>query len=224
MPLRARAGLLAAVLITVAAAVAMSTASAADPWTGARPVPSPLGGLGAGFAPTATPAPESTIHPSPQSWSSLRAAPGYRVILLTTGGDEPTLTLRTAVREWAAETGADLRTVVADGNLTGSADAAIRMHPDLIVIAGDDLIDPLAIVTANHLDQQFLVVGAELAEPTANVTAADWAGASFRGEGLGTSSTYDPRSFTPQRCGEAIRAGVAAVLSGYTGLVVWIDS
>ena len=79
------------------------------------------------------------------------------------------------------------------------------------------------MVTANHLDQQFLVVGAELAEPTHNVTAADWTGASFRGEGLGTSSTYDPASFTPERARDAVRAGVAAVLSGLTGIVIWLD-
>ena len=76
--------------------------------------------------------------------------------------------------------------------------AAIDLAPDLIISAGNDLVDPLALVTANHLDQQFLVVGAELAEPTANVTAADWTGASFRGEGLGMSSTYDPATFTPR--------------------------
>ncbi len=32
--------------------------------------------------------------------------------------------------------------------------------------------------------------------------------------------TYDPASFTPERAGEALRAGVAAVLHGLTGIVV----
>jgi hypothetical protein len=67
------------------------------------------------------------------------------------------------------------------------------------------------------------VVGAELAEPTANVTAADRTGASFRGEGLGMSSTYDPATFTSERAGRAVRAGVAAVLNGLTGIVIWLD-
>jgi hypothetical protein len=97
------------------------------------------------------------------------------------------------------------------------------MHPDLVVSVGDALVDPLAVVTANNLDEQFLVVGAEVAEPTHNVTAVDWSGASFRGEGLGTSSTYDAASFTPERGAAAIRAGAAAVLSGLTGIVIWID-
>jgi len=34
------------------------------------------------------------------------------------------------------------------------------------------LVDALALVTASHLDQKFLVVGAQLPEPTVNVTAA----------------------------------------------------
>jgi hypothetical protein len=79
------------------------------------------------------------------------------------------------------------------------------------------------VAVLNPLDQQFLIVGAELAEPTGNVTAADWTGASFRGEGLGVPSTYDPASFTPERAGRAIRAGVAAVLNHLTGIVVWIS-
>lgn len=65
---------------------------------------------------------------------------------------------------------------------------------------------------------------AELAEPTANVTAADWPGASFRGEGLGMPSTYDPASFTPDRAAAAVRAGVASVLNGVTGRVIWLDT
>ncbi|GHJ37198.1 hypothetical protein [Streptomyces sp. TS71-3] len=45
-------------------------------------------------------------------------------------------------------------------------------------------------------------------------SAAGWTGASFRGEGLGMSATYDPATFTPERAGRAVRAGVAAVLGG----------
>ena len=130
----------------------------------------------------------------------------------------------TAVKEWADDEHVDLRTIVADDahDTVPSIAKAMEMGPDLIVSAGNDLIDPLALVTPNHLDEQFLVVGAELAEPTHNVTAVDWDGASFRGEGLGMSSTYDPNSFTADRCAAAIRAGVAAVLNDLTGIVVWL--
>jgi hypothetical protein len=188
-----------------------------------EPHAAPVGAVHAGFVPQATPSPEATIAPPAGSWGDLRPAPGYRVVLLTTGSDEPTETLRTAVTDWAGEVGADLRTVRADDDVIAGAVEAMNMNPDLIVIVGEDLIDPMALVTANHLDRQFLVVGAELAEPTANVTAADWTGAAFRGEGLGTSSSYDAATFTPERAAAAVRAGVASVLSGMTGIVLWID-
>ena len=67
------------------------------------------------------------------------------------------------------------------------------------------------------------MVGAEIAEPTANVTAADWSGASFRGKGLGASSAYDPGSFTAERSAAAVRPGVVAVRHNLTGIVLWLD-
>jgi hypothetical protein len=129
------------------------------------------------------------------------------------------------VRQWADQVDASLKTVTArrPDRLVQSISDAMNLKPDLIMSVGNSLVDPLALVTANHLDQQFLVIGAEVAEPTENVTAADWTGASFRGEGLGLPSAYDPASFTPERAGRAVRAGVAAVLHGLTGIVLRID-
>ncbi len=122
-------------------------------------------------------------------------------MLLTAGADPQTAMLVTAVTTWAEAEGVKLRTIrgTEPGEFVQTITKAIDLRPDLIISAGNDLIDPLALVTASHLDQQFLIVGAELAEPTVNVTAADWTGATFRGEGLGMSSTYDPASFTPER-------------------------
>jgi len=197
-----------------------------DAWSTPRVGAAAVGTVGPGFVdPSRTPDPASTVVPRPGSWDSIAPPAGYRVVLLTAGDSAPTKALVAAVQQWAEQTGVDLRTVTATGDddLVPAIVRAIDLHPDLVVSAGDDLVDPLALVTASHLDQQFLVVGAELAEPTGNVTAADWAGASFRGEGLGTASTYDPASFTPDRCGDAVRAGVAAVLSDVTGIVVWVD-
>ncbi|GAA2940526.1 MULTISPECIES: hypothetical protein [Streptomyces] len=216
--------LLAAAL--VAAAALLTGCASGDDWSKPRPGLSAVGVLDAGFIGTdAPPAPESTVTPSPGSWSGVRPSPGTRVVLLTAGHDEPTKTLVTAVKEWAEDEDVDLRTVTASGpaDLLPAVTRAMEMRPDLVVSAGNDLIDPLATVTPSHLAQQFLVVGAELAEPTENVTAVDWSGASFRGEGLGMSSTYDPASFTDARCAAAVRAGAAAVLSGHTGIVVWLD-
>lgn len=212
--------------MAVAAVPLLTGCAADDGWPAPRPAPSAVGALGPGFLDgTGRIAPEATTTPRPGSWDRVHPPHGYRVVLLTSGHDRPTKTLVEAVRSWADAEGADLRTVApaSAAELVPGIDRAIRMHPDLVVSAGDALIDPLATVTPNHLSQQFLVVGAELAEPTANVTSVDWSGASFRGEGLGMSSTYDAASFTERRCAAAVRAGVAAVLHRVTGVVIWMD-
>ncbi|MFF4705303.1 hypothetical protein ACWC4D_36530 [Streptomyces sp. NPDC001288] len=214
-------------LAALTAAVALVTGcGSGDDWSRPHASPSPVGTLGVGFTdPSAPPSPEATVTPRPGSWDGVHPPEGYRVVLLTSGDDRPTRTLVQSVRSWAEEEHVDLRTVTAEhpAELLPTVTDSLGMGADLIVSAGNDLIDPLATVTPSHLSQRFLVVGAELAEPTANVTSVDWSGASFRGEGLGMSSTYDPSSFTAARCAAAVRAGVAAVLSDLTGIVVWLD-
>jgi hypothetical protein len=209
-----------------AAIVVLLCGCGADDSARASDAPHAVGTLGPGFYdPSAPPAPEATISPRPGSWDDIHPDPGYRVVLITTGDDRPTRTLVTAVTEWAAAEKIGLETLTASrsSEFVPTITAAIDRRPDLVISAGNNLVDALALVTASHLAQQFLVVGAEVAEPTANVTAADWTGASFRGEGLGTPSSYDPGSFTPQRAARAVRAGVAAVLGGLTGIVLCID-
>jgi hypothetical protein len=222
--LRLRPALTLAVTVSTLAMAAGCGSS--DDWSQPHAEPSAVGTLGVGFTdPDQPPTPEATITPRPGSWDAVHPSADYRVVLLTAGDDDQTGTLVDAVRDWAEDDGVSLRTVTATDPHTyvATIDQAIEMEPDLIITAGNELVDPLAMVTPNHLDQSFLVVGAELAEPTHNVTAADWAGASFRGEGLGASSTYDPASFTPERARDAVRSGVAAVLSGVTGIVIWLD-
>lgn len=178
-----------------------------------------------GFAPSTPPPPAGTFTPAPGSWVGTDPAPGYRVVLLSTEQDARTQVLSAAVRTWASDAEVDLSEVVADApeQYVARIQEAIDRGADLVVTTGDGLVDPLALVTASNLDQQFLVVGAELAEPTLNVTAADWDGASYRGEGLGQHTSFDPSTFTPERADRALRAGVAAVLGGLNGTVVWVD-
>ncbi|GAA0931203.1 hypothetical protein GCM10009554_14930 [Kribbella koreensis] len=215
--------LLQAVGTTAAIAVLATGCASADDWSQPRAAaPTPIGALGAGFVPTVKPSPEATITPRPGSWDGVHPPQDYRVVLLTAGDAPQTKTLVTAVEDWATQEHVSLKTVKASDDYIAGIGEAMDLHPDLIVAAGNNLVDPLAMVTPNHLDQQFLVVGAELAEPTGNVTAADWIGASFRGEGLGASSSYDPSSFTPARAASAIRAGAASVLTGHTGIVLWL--
>ncbi|HEY6888931.1 MAG TPA: hypothetical protein VI300_14160 [Solirubrobacter sp.] len=207
-------------------AVLAGGCGAGDDWSEPHAKPTAIGTLGAGFFdPKAPPAPEASITPRPGSWDAVHPSKDYRVVLLTAGEDAPTRTLVSAVKKWAEQEDASLKTVKAAGSsqLIPSITKAMQLRPDLIICAGNGLVDPLALVTANHLDRQFLVVGAELAEPTSNVTAADWTGASFRGEGLGMPDAYDPATFTPERADRAIRAGVAAVLNGLTGIVIRVN-
>lgn len=183
------------------------------------------GSLGPGFfGAQGAPAPEGTASPEPGSWDDVHPPKGYRVVLLTYGEDQPTQTLVHAVHDWAQAEDVELSVVrpASPGKLIKGIYTAVARKADLIISAGDALVDPLAAITPSELDQEFLVVGAELAEPTSNVTAADWTGAGFRGEGLGKASSHDPTTFTSERAGRALRAGVASVLSGYSGIVVWI--
>ncbi|MFK4853586.1 hypothetical protein ACI3KT_18280 [Microbacterium sp. ZW T6_19] len=219
--MRARSALATASVVAFAFAL---TGCASAGWDEPRSAPAAVGSAAPGFVPEVRPSPEATIEPAAGSWDGVSPAPGYRVVLLTAGADAETQTIARSVRDWATATSVDLRTVTADEHdpIPGIVDAMER-NPDLVIVAGEHLIDPLAIVSANHLDRSFLVIGAEIAEPTENVTAVDWTGASFRGEGLGSASDYDPATFTPERTGDAVRAGVAAVLSDLNGLVIWID-
>jgi hypothetical protein len=185
-----------------------------------------IGALGPGFIDhSKPPAPEAMIRPKPGSWDAVHPPRGYRVVLLTAGDDAATTTLVTAVKQWAKAEHVRLETVATtEPEAVDGIVEAMDRRPDLIVCAGTALVDALALVTASYLDQQFLVVGAQLPEPTVNVTAAIWRGASSRGtEVPDTASSFHPHGFTPERAGAAIRAGVASVLSDLTGIVIWLD-
>ena len=200
---------LRSLLVTVATAVLICGCGAGDDWSEPHGRPTPVGTLGPGFI-DAPPAPEATITPRPGSWNGVHPPKGYRVVLLVSGETPETRTLAAAVTSWAEAEEVSLKTVTAANahQFVPSIVDAMNLKPDLIISADSALIDALDLVTASHLAQQFLVLGAELGEPTVNVTAADWPGVS------------DPATFTRERAGRAVRAGVAAVLHGLTGIVI----
>jgi hypothetical protein len=224
---RLRVRRVAALVAAATLAVVVSECASSQNSSELRAERRPIATLGSGFIdPTAPPPPESMIKPRPGSWDAVRPPRGYRVVLLTAGDDRATTTLVTAVRQWAKAEHPTLETVAVrepDVFVDGIVEA-MDLRPDLVICAGNALVDALALVTASHLDQQFLVVGAQLPEPTVNVTAAIWRGASSRGgEVSDTASSFDPNAFTPEHAGAAIRAGVASVLSELTGIVIWLD-
>ncbi|RFA12461.1 hypothetical protein B7R22_15160 [Subtercola boreus] len=201
----------------------LSGCAPGDSWAQPHPAPTLVGAVGAGFLPESSPSPEATVQPKAGSWDDVHPSAGLRVVLVTAGDDDPTRTLVSAIESWATAEKVELRTVSAGDDHIGGIVQALEMRPDLVVSAGNDLVDALAVVTPSHLEQDFLIVGAEIAEPTQNVTAVDWTGASFRGVGLGAASEYDAATFTPERSERALRAGVASVLHGQTGVVLWVD-
>jgi predicted small lipoprotein YifL len=184
------------------------------------------GSLGPGFVtPTAPPPPGGTMTPSPRSWTGVHVPAGYTAALLSTDDSQPARNLATAVKRWASRNAVDLTVVAAHDPTSYLADIqkAVDLHTDLVISAGDALAEPLAVVTSSWLDQRFLLLGAELAEPTYNVTAAVWPGTSARGGGSGSAWQHDASTFTAERAGRALDAGVAAVLQGYSGYVVQVD-
>ncbi|BDZ47455.1 hypothetical protein [Naasia aerilata] len=212
-------------LLPAATAALVLTALLTGCGSGGGPTaPAPTGSLSAGFLGQASPpAPEATIQPAAGSWDGVHPPKGYRVVLLTEGEDAGTTALRDAVTDWADREGVDVqRVVVTDPSLAiDKIVFAMSSKPDLVIAAGGSLVDPLALVTASHLDRQFLVLGAQLPEPTYNVTATVWDGASSRGSEIaGESGTV---TVTPERAQEAVEAGVASVVNDLTGIVIWLS-
>ena len=225
--MRVRTRRIAAVSAASTLAVLLSGCGTADAWSGPPADSAPIGTLAPGFTDAAAPpAPEATITPRAGTWDAVHPPQGYRVVLLTAGDDPASAAIAAAVEDWAADEGVSLRTVAVtelDRSVDGIVEA-MELEPELIISAGAALVDPLAVVTANHLDRQFLLVGAQLPEPTGNVTAAIWEGASSRGSELDAGlPTNESAPVAPEQADTALRAGVASVLSGITGIVVWLD-
>lgn len=169
----------------------------ADDWSAPHARPFAVGELGPGFVdPAKPPAPEAKITPRPGSWDAVHPSKDYRAVLLTDGEDA----LDRTVRQWAQAEDVSLKTVKAEGDAVVHIVEAMDLRPDLIIATSSELVEALELVSASHLDRQFLLLGSELPEPTGNVTAATF--------------------FTPERAAPALRAGVAAVLTGWRGIVV----
>ena len=177
------------------------------------------------------------VEPDPETWTDVRPPAGYRVLVLAQGTDESTprdpqvKILVDAAQRWARDEARVDLTVRYLGDPHTYIDeidrAAMSGEADIIVTAGNGLVDPVAVVSANYAGedpQQFLVLGAEVAEPTTNIAATDWQGSSYLGEGAPETDYYDPSAVTPPRAYAALRAGTAAVLSGYTSVIVRIPA
>jgi basic membrane lipoprotein Med (substrate-binding protein (PBP1-ABC) superfamily) len=228
-----------AVVALVATTVLLLRRSDPMDWSARHAAPHAKGELAAGFnAPDVKSYYSSqVINPGPETWTKVRPSADYRVLLLAAGKDADTAydpqvkILVDAVHKWAADEHRIKLKVRylsdPDSYIQELDDAAKSDNADLIVTAGNDLVAPVAVVSANYAGynpQQFLVLGAEVAEPTTNIAATDWAGSAYLGEDLDQSLYYDPTAVTAPRAYAALRAGAAAILSGYTSVIVRIPA
>ncbi|RKT31123.1 hypothetical protein DEU34_3059 [Microbacterium sp. AG1240] len=168
------------------------------------------------------PVSEATIAPAPEAYHAVAVPAGYRVIAVGVASDPAGDVIAGAVEQWARANGAvfDLRIGADAEGIDEQLVTAANERPDLIVGLGAGVVDVFALTTSQLLDQQFLVVGAKLAEPTENVTSVVWPGAGFRGTGITPEADADPSAVTTPMASEAISAGFASIRLGVTGVVV----
>lgn len=236
---RRRARVHAAALAVVVAAVGVAagcTAAGTGLTSGPAPhspatgpsytVPAGVADLGAGFLGENTaPTPAATLNPEPGSWDGVEPPAGYSIAVISRGTDAATQTIVSAVKSWGSAHAVTVTELPAttDDDVEDRIDQAVAAGPDLVVGAGAPVVDVFSLITSQYLEQQFLVVGAELPEPTDNVTAVVWPGATFRGTGLGDSAGIDDTSVTPARSAQAVSAGVASVVHGIRGYVLFLQ-
>lgn len=167
------------------------------------------------------PEPGRTIEAAPPADAGDIA--GWVVAVVVPNDDEATQTLRAAAREVGERAGARTLEFVADGGGAGidaAFEEALAAEADVVIGLGDATSDVFSYLTSQWLDQQFLIVGAQLPEPTANVTAVIWPGATSRGSGAPADGELDAAGTTPARAAEAVAAGLDAVAGGTTGVVL----
>jgi hypothetical protein len=164
------------------------------------------------------PEPGRTIAATPPE--IVEALEGYRIAVVTRD-DSASSALLDAARRFAQERRAHLLEFRAgtpdiDG-VDAALDRALATNPDLIVGLGAGVVDLFSFETSQLLERQFLIVGAQLAEPTDNVTAVIWDGATSRGSAASADGALDGGVVTEERGIDALAVGVASIHAGVTG-------
>lgn len=183
------------------------TASSAPPGDGASPVPG------------------RTVEATPLA--GVDELQGVRIATVVPNGDEATRALQDAVLGFAREHGLTVDEFVATDD-AASLDAAfaeaVATQPHVVVGLGAGAVDVFAYTSSQFLDQDFLLIGAQVAEPTSNVTAVVWEGATSRGSGAPADGDLDDAAITAARATDATNVGLSTVMSGVTGIVLHLPS
>jgi hypothetical protein len=160
------------------------------------------------------PAPGRTIEASAPAVEDLS---DYRMAVVVADDSAESQTLLTASQEFAETHGAELLEFRAapqgDDPVGDALVAAAGADADVVVGLGAGVVDVFDFETGKTLDQEFLVIGGQLAEPTKNVTAVIWPGATSR-------EPADDESVTVLRGIDALSTGVESIRGGVTGIVL----
>jgi basic membrane lipoprotein Med (substrate-binding protein (PBP1-ABC) superfamily) len=215
-----------------AAVLAVSLTACAG---GTDAIPSGVTSSAASAPAGGSPTPNADQYPAPGSTVAAQAADATAVpvpdglvftVVLPEAGSEVDPHQRaaavTALQNYAAEHAATVTTLVIDPGTDPDAalQQAVAHHSSLIVTFGPDILDALDRISASTLGQHFLIVGAQLPEPTGNVTAVVWPGAAARAAAATGAPRLDGASGLADHASVAISLGVAAVVAGRTGIVL----
>lgn len=162
--------------------------------------------------------PGSTIDTTPPP--TPRALNDYTIAIVVPDDEAATQRLVAGVEAFARSAGTTVTTFRAGSGpdpVDTALFAAIATDPELVVGVGVGDIDSFDFVTAGQPQQQFLVIGAQIPEPTDNVLAVIWKGSHSRGF---DEADLDPASATADRAEAAMRTGVASILDGVSGVVL----
>lgn len=210
-----------AALAVAAALAATLTGCVAPVVDGSTPGDAPTSADAAPPTGEASPAPGRTIAATPPA--DVAALRGVRIAAVVPDDGPATRVLRDALRGFARTHGLELEEFAAAADAASLETAfaeAVTREPHVVVGLGAGDVDVFAYGSSQVLDQDFLLLGAQLAEPTANVTAVVWEGATSRGSGAPADGELDDAAVTGVRATEAAAAGLSAVMSGVSGVVL----
>jgi ABC-type uncharacterized transport system auxiliary subunit len=211
--------------IAAAGMLAMTLTACAAPESGfstaertASPVPR---GSATDSASPSQPAPGRTVEAVvPADAGDVR---GVRIAVVVPDEGATSRALQEALRGFAEVSGLVVEEFVATED-AASVDAAfaqaLEAEPHIVVGLGAGAVDVFAYNSSQWLDQDFLLIGAQVAEPTSNVAAVIWEGATSRGSGAPADGDLDDTAITPSRAAEAVSVGLATVMSGESGIVL----
>jgi ABC-type phosphate transport system substrate-binding protein len=213
LPLAATIGL---ATLLLAATTACTSAAPAD---GGPQTSTSLSTEDTADASATRPSPGATLPPVTAPPASADRLASFTVRIVA-ADDALSASGTAAAIAFAEQNGADVEASVSaagdDDAFAAHLEEAVAAAPSVILTVGPNAVDLVDSASANNLGQLFLLVGAQLPEPTANVTAAVWPGADSRG--TVSMAETSPEAFSAH-VDAGLEAGFAAILADETGYV-----